>query len=63
MNSAELVDMLVSDAPSSEISDYIKSFLFAKTSEKVDTLKPAVASGLFGEDDDIEDEIENEEEE
>lgn len=48
MDSAELIDMVVSDAPSSEVSDYIKSLLFAKASEKVDALKPNVASGLFG---------------
>jgi hypothetical protein len=47
MDSAELVDMVVSDAPSSEVSDYIKSLLFAKASEKVDALKPEVAGSLF----------------
>ena len=50
MDSAELFDMVVSDAPSSEISDYIKSLLFAKASEKVDALKPEVAGSLFGAD-------------
>ena len=65
MDSAELVDIVVSDAPSSEISDYIKSLLFAKTSGKVDALKPDVAAGLFGAEDEVEvtDEIETEEEE
>ena len=63
MDSAELVDMVVSDAPSSEVSDYIKGLLFAKASEKVDALKPAVANGLFGAEDEVEvtDEIETEE--
>ena len=63
MDSAELVDMVVSDAPSSEVSDYIKSLLFAKASEKVDALKPAVANGLFGAENEVEveDEIEIEE--
>ena len=62
MDSAELVDMVVSDAPSSEVSDYIKSLLFAKASEKVDALKPAVANGLFGAENEVEveDEIETE---
>jgi len=65
MDSAELIDMVVSDAPSSEISDYIKGLLFAKASEKVDALKPEVAAGLFGAEDtdEVEDEIETEEEE
>ena len=61
MDSAELVDMVVSDAPSSEVSDYIKSLLFAKTSEKVDALKPEVAAGLFGTDE-TEDSLESEDE-
>jgi hypothetical protein len=63
MDSAELVDIVVSDAPSSEISDYIKSLLFTKTSEKIDALKPEVATGLFGAEDEVEitDEIETEE--
>jgi len=63
MDSAELVDLVVSDAPSSEISDYIKSLLFAKASEKVNDLKPAVANGLFGAENEVEveDEIETEE--
>jgi len=65
MDSAELIDMVVSDAPSSEISDYIKGLLFAKASEKVDALKPEVAAGLFGAEDtnEVEDEIKTEEEE
>ena len=65
MDSAELIDMVVSDAPSSEISDYIKGLLLAKASEKVDALKPAVAAGLFGAENEIEteDEIETAEEE
>lgn len=65
MDSAELIDMVVSDAPSSEISDYIKSLLLAKASEKVDALKPAVAASLFGADSEIDDdnEIQSTEEE
>lgn len=65
MDSAELIDMVVSDAPSSEVSDYIKGLLFAKASEKVDALKPEVAAGLFGAENtnEVEDEIKTEEEE
>jgi hypothetical protein len=58
MESAELVDMIVSDAKSSEISDYIKNILHTKSSEKIDELKPAVAVGLFGQ---SEEEIEGDE--
>lgn len=61
MDSTELIDMMVSDAPSSEISDYIKSMLFAKTGEVVDALKPQVAAGLFSSDnEEVEGEVETE---
>lgn len=60
MDSTEFIDMVVSDAPSSEISDYIKGLLFAKSSEMVDSLKPQIAAGLFGGDEEVETEIEAE---
>lgn len=62
MDSTEFIDMVVSDAPSSEISDYIKGLLFAKSSEVVDSLKPQIAAGLFGgnEEEEVETEIETE---
>ena len=49
MEPAELVDMMASDAPSSEVSDAIKNLLYVKSAEKVDSLTPKVAAGLFGE--------------
>ena len=49
MDSAELVNMRVGDASSSEVSDYIKGVLYSKAGEKVDALKPEIAAGLFGE--------------
>lgn len=60
MDSTEFIDMVVSDAPSSEISDYIKGLLFAKSSEVVDSLKPQIAAGLFGgnEEEEVETEVE-----
>jgi hypothetical protein len=42
-----LVDMIVSDESASEISDKIKEILFTKASERVDSLRPQVASTLF----------------
>lgn len=42
-----LVDMIVSDESASDISDKIKEILFAKASERVDSLRPQVASTLF----------------
>ena len=48
MDSAELVDMVMNDAPASEISDYIKSLMYAKAGEKSDAMKPVVADAYFG---------------
>ena len=44
----ELVDLLVKDESPSQISDKIKDMLYAKSAEKVDNVKPTVASSLFG---------------
>jgi len=53
------MDALVSNESPSQISDAIKDLLYAKTAEKVDALRPNVASSLFGEDDlETNDEIE-----
>jgi len=49
MEPSELIDMMASDAPASEIQDAIKNILYAKSSEKVDSVTPQVAAGLFGE--------------
>ena len=49
MEPAELIDMMASDAPSSEVSDAIKNLLYVKSAEKVDAVTPNVAAGLFGE--------------
>jgi hypothetical protein len=52
----ELMDMIIADESPSEISDKIKDILFAKASEKVDSLRPEVAKTVFGDDDSYEDE-------
>lgn len=44
----ELMDMILTDESPSQISDKIKDVLFAKSAEKIDALRPAVASSLFG---------------
>jgi len=49
MDSAELVDMVANGAPSSEVSDALKSMMFAKSAEFVDAAAPEIAKGLFGE--------------
>jgi len=44
----ELMDLLVTDEPSSaQISDRIKDILFSKTAEKVGELRPQVAASIF----------------
>ena len=49
MDSAEFIDMVAQDAPSSEVSDALKSMMFAKSAEFVDAAAPEVAKSLFGE--------------
>lgn len=44
----ELMDMILTDESPSQISDKIKDILFAKSAEKIDALRPAVAASLFG---------------
>jgi len=43
----ELMDLLVKDESPSQISDGIKDILFAKSAEKIQNIKPQVASSLF----------------
>ena len=55
----ELMDLLVKDESPSQVSDKIKDMLFAKTAEKIDTIRPNVAASLFDEPSlEIEDEVE-----
>ncbi len=44
------MDMIISDDSPSQISDTIKSSLFAKSAERVDALRPDVASTMFADD-------------
>lgn len=43
----ELLDMIVSDESPSSISDKIKDILYIKSLDKVNALRPKVASNLF----------------
>jgi hypothetical protein len=43
----DLLDMIVADESPSNISDKIKDLLFAKASEKIDEIRPAVAMSMF----------------
>ena len=44
---SELMDMIIADESPSNISDKIKDILFAKSSERIDTFKPEVATSMF----------------
>ena len=49
MDSAEYIDMVANDAPSSEVADALKQMMLAKSAEFVDAAAPEVAKTLFGE--------------
>ena len=51
----ELMDMIIADESPSTISDRIKDMLFAKSADRVDNFKPAVAADTFG--DELEDAV------
>jgi len=51
----DLLDMIASNESPSNISDKIKDFLFAKASEKIDEVRPAVAMSMFGQEEQEED--------
>ena len=44
----ELMDMIIADESPATISDRIKDMLFAKSADRVDNFKPAVAADTFG---------------
>ena len=43
----ELMDMIIADESPSQITDKIKDILFAKSAERIDTIKPVVAGSMF----------------
>jgi hypothetical protein len=45
----ELLDLIATDSPASDVSDKIKELLFDKASQRIDAMKPSIASDLFGE--------------
>ena len=56
-----IIDLIATDKPSSEISDAIKDALYAKSSNKIDAIKPKVATSMFDEPAvEVEDEAETE---
>ncbi len=62
----ELVDLIATDASSSDVSDKIKDALMAKAAARIDAFRPDVASTVFGgevpEEEEVVDELEDEQE-
>ena len=56
----DLMDLLINDGSSSQISDQIKDILFKKSAENVDAYRPVVAASLFGDDVDLDAQVETE---
>ena len=50
----EIIDLIATDGPASEISDKIKEVLFAKAGERVVASIPYVAASMFGNSEDQE---------
>lgn len=51
----DILDMIIGDESPSNVSDKIKDLLYAKTSEKVEALRPEVSNGMFDSEDEVED--------
>lgn len=46
----ELMDIIATNESPSQVSDKIKDLLFSKSAERLENMRSAVASQLFGED-------------
>ena len=58
------MDMLVNaEASPADVSDKIKEILYAKSSSKIDEIRPEIGAALFGNEDELEVESEEGEEE
>ena len=42
-----IIDLIATNAKPSEVSDAVKSVLYAKAAERIDAARPIVASSLF----------------
>jgi len=51
----DILDMIIGDESPSNVSDKIKDLLYAKTSEKVEALRPEVSNSMFDGEDEVED--------
>ena len=43
----DIINAIATDASASEVSDALKNAIFVKAAEKIDALKPNVASAMF----------------
>lgn len=46
----DIINMIVADESPADISDKIKEVLYTKAAENIESLKPYVASSVFGDD-------------
>ena len=44
----ELMDVILGNGSPEEVTDKIKEILFTKSSEKLDSIKPFISKGMFG---------------
>ena len=56
----DIINAIATDASASEVSDALKNALFAKTGEKIDAMKSAVANKMFAMEPEEVEEIETE---
>jgi len=45
-----IIDLIATDAAAAEISDNIKNALFAKAAERIEAIRPIVATSMFDND-------------
>lgn len=43
----ELIDLIATDGSPSDVSDAIKQLLYTKSAEKIDSIRPQVATMMF----------------
>jgi hypothetical protein len=48
MDNESIVNLIATDGSASDVSNAIKNALYARASEKIDELKPLVATSMFG---------------
>ena len=54
----ELMDMIVADESPSQVTDKIKEILFAKSAERIDMIKPVIATDMFNDSQEVSSEVE-----